>query len=86
MCVSKHLRWSFFVNILNGSLFSQCKLHHRCSTGLGHIKTYENIEIFRVNLRWSKSSQLLQHVAFLANFKNVNAGWDIVNWVVQGKL
>ena len=85
MCVSKHLRWSFFVNILNGSLFSQYKLHHRCSTGLGHIKTYENVEIFRVN-QLLKSSQLLQRVAFLANFKNVNAGWDIVNWVVQGKL
>ena len=85
MCVSKHLRWSFFVNILNGSLFSQYKLYHRCSTGLGNIKTYENVEIFRVN-QLLKSSQLLQRVAFLANFKNVNAGWDIVNWVVQGKL
>ena len=31
---SKHLRWSFFVNVLNGLLFSQYKLHHRCSTGL----------------------------------------------------
>ena len=30
----RHLRWSFLVNILNGLIFSQCKLHHRSSTGL----------------------------------------------------
>ena len=30
----EHLRWSFSVNILNGFIFSQYKLHHRSSTGL----------------------------------------------------
>ena len=25
---------AFFMNILNGFIFSQYKLHHRCSTGL----------------------------------------------------
>ena len=31
---SEHLPWSFHVNIVNRLLFSQYKLHHRCSTGL----------------------------------------------------
>ena len=32
---------------------------------LGYIQTSKNIEIFNVKLRWSKSSRLLQRVAFL---------------------
>ena len=32
---------------------------------LGYIWASENIEIFKVNLRWSKSLPLLQRVAFL---------------------
>ena len=31
---SIYIRWSFFVNILNGFIFSQYTLHHRSSTGL----------------------------------------------------
>ena len=32
---------------------------------LGYIKASENIETLKVKLRWSKSSRLLQRVAFL---------------------
>ena len=31
---TRDLRWGFFVNILNGFIFSQYKLHHGSSTGL----------------------------------------------------
>ena len=31
----------------------------------------ENIEIFKVQLRWNKSSRLLQRIAFLVEFYNV---------------
>ena len=51
----EHLRWSFSVNILNGFIFSQYKLHHRSSTGL---------YIGPLKMR-SKSSRLLQRIAFL---------------------
>ena len=50
-----------FVNILNSLLFSQYKLHQRSSTP----ENIENIEIFKVKLRWSKSPRLLQRIAFL---------------------
>ena len=58
---AEHLQWSFFVNILNGLLFSQYKLHHRSSTWL-------YIEIFKVKLKWSKSSPVLQRIAFLVGY------------------
>ena len=32
---------------------------------LGCMQAFKNIEIFKVKLRWDKSSQLLQHVALL---------------------
>ena len=32
------------------------------------MQTYEIIEIFNVKVRWSKSSRLLQRVAFLVSF------------------
>ena len=32
---------------------------------LGYVLASENIEIFKAKLRWSKSSRLLKHVAFL---------------------
>ena len=32
---------------------------------LGYIEASENIEIFKVKLRWSKLLRLLQRVAFL---------------------
>ena len=54
------------MNILNGLLFLQWKLLHRCSTGL-YIGLW-NIENFSVKLRWSRSSLLLQRVASLVVF------------------
>ena len=62
----KHLRWSFSVNILNGCIFSQCKLPI-IDLRPGYIWASENIEIFKVKLRWSKSSRLLQRIAFLVS-------------------
>ena len=62
---------AFFVNILNGLLFSQYKLHHRCSTGHENVRASENIKIFKVKLSWSKSSRFLQRVAFLAPIEKV---------------
>ena len=35
----------------------------------GYIQVFENIEIFKVKLKWSKSLRLLQGVAFLVSFK-----------------
>ena len=35
---------------------------------LGYIQAFKNIEIFKVKQRWSKSSRLLQHAAFLVLF------------------
>ena len=35
---------------------------------LGYIQAFENIEIFKVQPMWSKSSQLLQRVVFLVYF------------------
>ena len=32
---------------------------------LGYIQAFENIEIFKVKLRWRKSSRLSQGIAFL---------------------
>ena len=59
----KHLRWSFLVNILNDFIFSQ--LGSITDLRLGYILASEKIEIFKVKLRWSKSSRLLQRIAFL---------------------
>ena len=36
---------------------------------LGYIQASENIEIFKVKLGWSKSSRLLQHIAFLVKIE-----------------
>ena len=36
---------------------------------LGYIQAFENIEIFKLKLRWSKSSRLLKCVAFLVSFE-----------------
>ena len=35
---------------------------------LGYIQAFENIEIFKVQPRWSKSLRLLQRVVFLVYF------------------
>ena len=75
----EHLRWSFSVNILNGFLFLQYKLHHRSSTRL-YIAS-ENIEIFKIKLRWSKLSRLLQHVSCCnINQNNVKLGLKTINY------
>ena len=34
---------------------------------MGYIQAFENIEIFKVKLRWNKSSRLLQREAFLVD-------------------
>ena len=49
---------------------------------LGYIWASENIEIFKVKLRWSKSSQLLKCIAFLvalSNKKQSKIGIDLSN-------
>ena len=51
-----------FVNILNCFIFS-CNKSSIIDVQLGYIQAFNNIEIFKVKLRWSKSSQLLQGVA-----------------------
>ena len=51
-----------FVNIVN------CYFRNKNSiikVKLGYIQVFENIEIFKVKLRWSKSSRLLQRLVFL---------------------
>ena len=50
-----------FVNILNRLLFCIIDVQ------LGYVGL-QNIEIFKVKLRWSKSLQLLQRKAFLVTF------------------
>ena len=51
---------AFFKNKINGLLFWQYKLHHRCLTGLYMVS--ENIKIFKGKLNWSKLSRLLQRI------------------------
>ena len=58
----------FFVNILNGLLYWQQNVHHRCS-----IRLY-------INLRWSTSSRLLQRIAFLVSFYECSIVFLWVNW------
>ena len=41
---------------------------------LGYVYASENIEIFKVKLRWNKSSRLLQRIAFLVSFTVVITG------------
>ena len=45
-----------------------CLLMEKKSLSLKWIIINENIELLKVKLRWSKSSQLLQQVAFLVEF------------------
>ena len=44
---------------------------------LGHVQAFENIEIFKVKLRWSKSSTLLQRIPFLVLLRNKSAQWKV---------
>ena len=39
-----------------------------------HIQVFEYIEIFKLKLRWSKSSRLLQRIRFLVLFDIVYVG------------
>ena len=69
------------MNILNCFIFSQYKLHHRSSTGLVIYRPPENIEIFKVKLRRSKSSRLLQRIAFLVMISNrINKNLKEISW------
>ena len=50
---------------------------------LGYVQTSENNEILKVKLGWSRSSQLLQRVAFLACFTlSLLLSIDIFNFIV----
>ena len=46
---------------------------------LGYIKTSKNIEVFNVKLRQSKSSRLLQRLAFLVLCSIYNFKYEIYN-------
>ena len=54
---------NIFENILNGLLFRNKSFI--IDIRLGHTQASENIEIFKVKLRWSKSLRLSQRIAFL---------------------
>ena len=73
----KHIRWSFSVNILNGFIFLQCKLPI-IDLRPGYIWASENIEIFKVKLQRSKSSRLLQRIAFLVSRNFVTFSTEMI--------
>ena len=58
--------WAFFLIYLTTYYFRNKS--SIIDVWLGNILASKYIEIFKVKLRWSKTSQLLQGVAFLVKF------------------